>query len=52
MIKIMKYEEVLAEEIFARANPTADVADIVRNIISDVRANGDAALSNLSKIFC
>lgn len=44
MIKIMKYEEVLAEEIFARANPTADVADIVRNIISDVRANGDAAL--------
>ena len=44
MIKIMKYEEVLAEEIFARANPTADVADTVRNIISDVRANGDAAL--------
>ena len=44
MIKIMKYEEVLAEEIFARANPTADVADIVRDIIADVRKNGDKAL--------
>ena len=44
MIKIMKYEEVLADEIFARANPTADVADIVRDIIADVRENGDRAL--------
>ncbi|MBE6655383.1 MAG: histidinol dehydrogenase [Ruminococcaceae bacterium] len=44
MIKIMKYEEVLAEEIFARANPTADVADVVRDIVADVRKNGDRAL--------
>ena len=44
MIKIMRYEEVLAEEVFARANPTADVADIVRDIIADVRKNGDRAL--------
>ena len=44
MIKIMQYEEVLAEEVFARANPTADVADIVRDIIADVRKNGDRAL--------
>ena len=44
MIKIMKYEDVPVEEIFARANPTADVSGIVRDIIADVRANGDRAL--------
>ena len=44
MIKIMKYEDVPVEEIFARANPTADVSGIVRDIIADVRANGDSAL--------
>ena len=44
MIKIMKYEDVPVKEIFARANPTADVADIVRGIIADVRENGDRAL--------
>ena len=44
MIKIMKYEDVPVEEIFARANPAADVSGIVRDIIADVRANGDSAL--------
>ena len=44
MIKIMKYEDVPVKEIFARANPTADVADVVRAIIADVRENGDRAL--------
>ncbi len=44
MIKIMKYEDVSSEEIFARNNPTADVADIVRGILADVKENGDRAL--------
>lgn len=44
MIKIMKYGEVAADEIFARVEPTFDVSGIVSGIIDDVRANGDAAL--------
>ena len=44
MIKIMKYEDVPVEEIFARVNPTANVTDIVSDIIADVRKNGDKAL--------
>ena len=44
MIKIMKYEDVPVEEIFARTSPTANVSDIVSDIIADVRANGDKAL--------
>ena len=33
-----------ADEIFARSEPTADVADIVSGIIEDVRENGDEAI--------
>ncbi|MBO5755654.1 MAG: histidinol dehydrogenase [Clostridia bacterium] len=44
MIKILKYEEVSYEEIFSRNDPTANVTDIVKDIIADVRANGDRAL--------
>ena len=44
MIKIMKYGEVSAEEIFARCEPQVDVTKIVADIIADVKANGDAAL--------
>lgn len=44
MIKIMKYGEVSASEIFARTEPTFDVADIVTDIIDNVRKNGDKAL--------
>ncbi len=44
MIKIMKYGEVAAEEIFARTEPQVDVTKIVADIIADVRENGDAAL--------
>ena len=44
MIKIYKYGEVPAEEIFDRESPTANVADIVTDIISDVRKRGDEAL--------
>lgn len=44
MIKILNFEELTAEEVFARNEPTADVSDIVAAIISDVRKNGDEAV--------
>jgi len=44
MIKIMKYGEVSADEIFARGESSFDVADIVTDIIENVKANGDKAL--------
>ncbi len=44
MIKIYKYGEVSSEEIFARENPTANVSDIVAEIIDNVKKNGDKAL--------
>ena len=44
MIKIMKYGDVPADEIFARTEPTVNVEGIVTEIIANVRKNGDAAL--------
>ena len=44
MIKIMKYGEVAAEDIFARVEPTVNVEGIVTDIIANVRSNGDKAL--------
>ena len=44
MIKIMKYGDVLPEEIFSRSMQSGDVSEIVTNIINDVRKNGDSAL--------
>ena len=44
MIKIMKYGEVIAEEIFARQETEIDVSGIVTDIIANVRQNGDKAL--------
>ncbi len=44
MIKILKYGEVENKDIFARAEASVNVEDIVAEIISDVRANGDSAL--------
>ncbi len=51
MIKIMKYGEVAPEEIFARVEPTFDVADIVTDIIENVKLKGDQALFEYSKRF-
>lgn len=51
MIKIYKYSEVSKDEIFARNNPTADVSGIVRDIIENVRENGDKALYEYSEKF-
>ena len=44
MIKIMKYGEVSPKEIFARGTAATDVSSIVRDIIDNVKANGDKAL--------
>lgn len=44
MIKILKCKEVSADEIFARTMPGANVEDIVADIITDVRENGDKAI--------
>ena len=44
MIKIYKFGEVSADEIFARTEPKVKVEDIVTEIINDVRKNGDSAL--------
>ncbi|MBQ4435862.1 MAG: histidinol dehydrogenase [Clostridia bacterium] len=51
MIRIMKLGEVAPEEIFARAVPETDVSATVREIIADVRQNGDAALLKYTERF-
>ena len=51
MIKIMKFGEVPAEDIFARNTTDIDVSGIVAEIIADVRKNGDSALRNYAKKF-
>ena len=51
MIKIYNYGEVPNSEIFARDNISANVEDIVADIIADVRKNGDEALFAYSKKF-
>lgn len=44
MIKIMKYGDVPTKEIFARGTASTDVSETVREIIDDVKENGDCAL--------
>lgn len=44
MIKILNYNEVEKDEIFARTEDQTDVSGIVSEIIDDVRNNGDSAL--------
>ena len=51
MIRILDFEEMTAEEVFARNEPTADVADIVAAIIKDVRENGDEAVTRYEAKF-
>ena len=46
MISIMRYGEVANEQVFARSVPEVDVAGIVKGIVDDVRARGDAALKD------
>jgi histidinol dehydrogenase len=51
MIKILKYNEVSSQDIFARVTPTVNVEGIVTEIIENVKANGDKALFEYSKKF-
>ena len=51
MIKIMKYNEVSNDEIFARNESQMDVTSIVADIIANVRANGDKALAEYTEKF-
>ena len=51
MIKIYKYGEVSAEEIFARENLSANVEDIVAGILAEVKAAGDKALLDYTEKF-
>ena len=51
MIKIMKYGEVSPREIFARSESALDVAQIVTQIIENVKAKGDTALFEYCKQF-
>lgn len=51
MIKIYKYGEVAASEIFFRVTPTINVEKIVADIIADVAQNGDAALKAYAEKF-
>ena len=44
MIRILPYQQTDMKEIFSRVNPQNDVAGIVREIIDNVRKNGDEAL--------
>ena len=51
MIKIYKYGEVPAEEIFDRESPTSNVSGIVADIIEDVKKRGDEALFHYCQKF-
>ena len=44
MIKILKFGEVSANDIFARTEPTVNVEAVVSEIIENVKQNGDKAL--------
>ena len=51
MIRILKYGEVPNSEIFARSVPTANVTDIVADILRNVRERGDQALREYTEKF-
>ena len=51
MIRIYMYGEVPNSEIFARRNLSADVSDVVSDIIDNVRKKGDTALFEYTQKF-
>ena len=51
MIQIMNYGQVPNGEIFSRATPVVDVSAVVKDIIADVRARGDAAVLDYTERF-
>lgn len=51
MIKILECDKVTEKEIFSRNETVGSVEDTVRDIIANVRANGDKALFEYGKKF-
>ena len=51
MIKVMNYGEVPNSEIFRRDNIAPDVEDVVKDIVAEVKKNGDDALRAYSLKF-
>ncbi|MBO4411798.1 MAG: histidinol dehydrogenase [Lachnospiraceae bacterium] len=51
MIRILKFEEVNRNEVFARTEPKADVQGIVEDVIRTVRSGGDEALRAYTEKF-
>lgn len=51
MIEILKFSEVTKDEIFSRVAEKIDVSDIVRDIIENVKQNGDKAVLEYCKKF-
>ena len=51
MIRILEYGQVPNSEIFSRSESGADIAGTVRDIIDNVRKNGDAALKEYTLRF-
>ena len=51
MIRIFQYGEVPNETLFIRSPLIQDVSGVVREILADVRDNGDEALLRLTERF-
>ncbi|MBQ9272586.1 MAG: histidinol dehydrogenase [Mogibacterium sp.] len=51
MIRIMKFGDMTADDVFARTEPAVDVEGVVADIIDDVIKNGDEALKRYTAKF-
>ena len=51
MIRTYAYKDIEIEEIFAREEEKTNVADVVAEIIAEVRKGGDAALKRYAEQF-
>lgn len=51
MIKLLKTNQVTEDEIFARVQPEVDVSSIVKEILGQVKTQGDRALKELTLRF-
>ena len=51
MIRILNYNEVSAEEIFARSVSPVNVEEVVSGILAEVRKNGDRAVLDFCRRF-
>lgn len=51
MIRTYRYDEIKKEDIFVRKEEKNEIADVVAEIIAEVRKNGDAALKRYTAAF-